>query len=110
MFIKNSVTGSDERPVLQPARLASQLIVTQSVTGTSGKPLSTSSTAGSASLYPESEHPNINTVQEIPAFLCPGLILLALTIWHVHCSNGIHNSATVKWCHSNQSLPEKSCI
>ena len=47
--LQHSVIGSSEMPVLKPVRLASQLTVTQSVTGTSVKPLNSSSTAGAAS-------------------------------------------------------------
>ena len=52
---QHSVTGSSEMPVLQPVRLASQLTVTQSVSGISVKPLPTSSAAGAAFQYPDSD-------------------------------------------------------
>ena len=39
--------------------------------------------------------PNRHTVQEVPAFTCPGSMLpiQSSTIWSVHCCNVIHNSS-----------------
>ena len=56
---QHSVTSSGERPVLH-ARLSSQVTITQSLTGTSVKPLSTSSTADAEVSEREANLPETN--------------------------------------------------